>query len=124
MLYNVRRKTQNGQAKHLHKKDQHFYNNCYELRSRASKHAEISASLFIYMLSFSSVCLQCNFMGPNMKLNGKNVEIQMTNLMLNCLFLTSSNVRLFQLYGTDYNFGIHHSFAGFVILLRKKLLPK
>ena len=29
------RKTQNGQAKNLHKKDQHVYNNCYELRSRA-----------------------------------------------------------------------------------------
>ena len=28
----------------------------------------------------------------------------MTNLMLNCLFLTFSNVRLFQLYGTDYMF--------------------
>ena len=27
----------------------------------------------------------------------------MTNLMLNCLFLTFSNVRLFQLYGTDYS---------------------
>ena len=28
-------KLKNGQAKNLHKKDQHFYNNCYELRSRA-----------------------------------------------------------------------------------------
>ena len=38
------------------------------------------------------------------KLNGKNVDIQMANLMLTCLFLTFSNVRLFQLYGTDYSF--------------------
>ena len=28
-------KRKNGQAKNLHKKDQHVYNNCYELRSRA-----------------------------------------------------------------------------------------
>ena len=27
------------------------------------------------------------------KLNGKNVDIKMTNLMLNCLFLTFSNVK-------------------------------
>ena len=36
------------------------------------------------------------------KPNGKNVDIQMTNLMLTCPFFTFSNVRLFQLYGTDY----------------------
>ena len=29
------RKSQNGQAKNLHKKDQHVYSNCYEIRSRA-----------------------------------------------------------------------------------------
>ena len=28
-------KRKNSQAKNLHKKDQHVYNNCYELRSRA-----------------------------------------------------------------------------------------
>ena len=33
-----RRKAQKGQAKNLHKKDQHVYNNCYELRSGAIKH--------------------------------------------------------------------------------------
>ena len=27
----------NGRAKNLHKKDQHVYNNCYKLRSRAIK---------------------------------------------------------------------------------------
>ena len=32
-----RRKAQNGQAKDKHKKDQHVYNNCYELRSSAIK---------------------------------------------------------------------------------------
>ena len=32
---NVLEKRKNGQAKKLHKKDQHVYNNCYELRSRA-----------------------------------------------------------------------------------------
>ena len=32
-----RRKAQNCQAKNLHKKDTHVYNNCYELRSRAIK---------------------------------------------------------------------------------------
>ena len=30
-------KTQNRQAKSLHKKDTDVYNNCYELRSRAIK---------------------------------------------------------------------------------------
>ena len=30
------------------------------------------------------------------KLNGKKVDVQMTNLMPNCLFLAFSNVRLFQ----------------------------
>ena len=30
-------KRRNGQAKNLHKKDQHVYNNWYELRSRAIK---------------------------------------------------------------------------------------
>ena len=28
-------KRKNGQTENLHKKDQHLYNNCYELRSRA-----------------------------------------------------------------------------------------
>ena len=37
------------------------------------------------------------------KFNGKNVDIQMTNLMINCLFLTFSNVRLLQLCGADYS---------------------
>ena len=37
----------------------------------------------------------------------------MTNLMLNCLFLTFSNVRLFQLYGTDYNFDLRTLSANF-----------
>ena len=32
---NVLEKHKNAQAKNLHKKDQHVYNNCYELRSRA-----------------------------------------------------------------------------------------
>ena len=31
----VLEKTQNGRVKKLHKKDQHVYNNYYELRSRA-----------------------------------------------------------------------------------------
>ena len=36
---NVREeKSKNGQANNLHKKDQHVYNNCNELRSRAIKH--------------------------------------------------------------------------------------
>ena len=30
-------KRKNGRTKNLHKKDQHVYNNCYELRSRAIK---------------------------------------------------------------------------------------
>ena len=30
-------KRKNGQAKNLHKKDQHVYINCYEIRSRAIK---------------------------------------------------------------------------------------
>ena len=38
-----RRKAQNGQAKNLHKKDQHAYNNCYELGSRATNQNEIAA---------------------------------------------------------------------------------
>ena len=33
------------------------------------------------------------------KLHGKNVDIQMANLMLSCMFLTFSNVGLFQLLG-------------------------
>ena len=41
------------------------------------------------------------------KRHGKNVDIQMTNLMLNCLFLTFSNVRLFQIYGIDYTMQIN-----------------
>ena len=35
-------KRKKGQAKNLHKKDQHVYNNCYELRSRAIKHNELN----------------------------------------------------------------------------------
>ena len=34
---NVLEKRENGQAEYLHKKDQHVYNNCYALRSRAIK---------------------------------------------------------------------------------------
>ena len=45
----LEQKRKNSQAKNLHKKDQHVYNNCYELRSKAIKHAEISTSLFICM---------------------------------------------------------------------------
>ena len=35
------REEKNSQAKNLHKKDQHVYNNCNELRSRAIKHKYI-----------------------------------------------------------------------------------
>ena len=33
----IEEKRKNCQAKDLHKKDTHVYNNCYELRSRAIK---------------------------------------------------------------------------------------
>ena len=33
----LKKNAKRGQAKHLHKKDQHFYNNCYERCSGATE---------------------------------------------------------------------------------------
>ena len=41
MAYKIHSKSQNGQAKNLHKKEQHVLNNCLKLRSRAIKNANI-----------------------------------------------------------------------------------
>ena len=40
-------KRKKGQAKNLHKKDQHAHNNCYELRSRAIKNQQSVRVTFI-----------------------------------------------------------------------------
>ena len=45
-------KSQNYQAKILHKKDTHVYNNCYELRSRAIKNHDIPKKTAIALRLF------------------------------------------------------------------------
>ena len=36
-----------------------------------------------------------------MELKGRKVDIKMTTLMVNCMFLKFSSFQLFKLYGTD-----------------------
>ena len=63
-----RRKAQNGQAKNLHKKDQHVYNNCYELRSRANKYP-------LAWVSFEISWLSPQKSANSLALNGSSITV-------------------------------------------------
>ena len=52
---NVLEESKNGQAKNLHKKDQHVYNNCYELCSRAINKINFIQLIFILLIVYLHV---------------------------------------------------------------------
>ena len=57
-------KRKNGQAKKLHKKDQHVYNNCYELLSRATSFKSSLFALNFVQRPNHSKTLRASFPAP------------------------------------------------------------